>query len=219
MSLEKYLKIKKEIGSKATLIAVSKGQPIKNILKLYNKGHRDFGENFLQELSKKKAQLPDDIRWHFLGNIQSNKLSKIIESSYMIHSVSRYKIYKLLFSDLSDEKTNILLQLKLGSENTKSGFSENEIVNIIDKHDKRSKIKIKGIMAISENNINSLKIREQFDKAEKLFKALKKINKEIEILSMGMSSDYYEAMSFNSNMIRIGTAIFGKRGKTNNGQK
>ena len=137
----------------------------------------------------------------------------------MIHSVSRYKIYKLLFNDLSDAKTNVLLQLKLGSEKTKSGFSENEIVKIIDKHDKRSKIKIKGIMVISENNINSLKIREQFHKAEKLFKTLKKINKDVEILSMGMSSDYYEAISFNSNMIRIGTAIFGKRGKKNNGQK
>ncbi len=215
MNLETYLKIKKEIGSKALLIAVSKGQSTKKILKLYNEGHRDFGENFLQELSKKKAQLPDDIRWHFLGNIQSNKLSKIVESSYMIHSISRYKIYNLLLNELSDTTTIILLQLKLGSEKTKSGFSENEIMNIIEKHDKQSKIKIKGIMVISENNINNLKIREQFDKAEKLFRTVKKINKEIEILSMGMSSDYYEAMSFNSNMIRIGTAIFGERGKKN----
>ena len=80
MSLEAYLEIKKEITPKACLIAVSKGQPIQKILKLYNEGHRDFGENFLQELSEKKAQLPDDIKWHFLGNIQSNKLSKIVES-------------------------------------------------------------------------------------------------------------------------------------------
>ena len=211
MSLETYLKIKKEIGSKATLIAVSKGQPIKKILKLYNEGHRDFGENFLQELSEKKAQLPADIRWHFLGNMQSNKVSKIVESSHMIHSVSRYKIYKLLVNDLSEVAANILLQLKLGSEETKSGFSENEILDIIEKHDKQSKIKIKGMMVISENRIDASTIKLQFQQAHGLFGKIKKINNEIDILSMGMSSDYHEAISCNSNMVRLGTVIFGKR--------
>ena len=211
MSLETYLKIKKEIGSKATLIAVSKGQPIKKILKLYNEGHRDFGENFLQELSEKKVQLPSDIRWHFLGNIQSNKVSKIVESSHMIHSVSRYKIYKLLVNDLSEVAANILLQLKLGSEETKSGFSENEILDIIEKHDKQSKIKIKGMMVISENRIDASTIKLQFQQARGLFEKIKKINNEIDILSMGMSSDYHEAISCNSNMVRLGTVIFGKR--------
>ena len=211
MSLEAYLKIKKEISPKACLIAVSKGQPIQKILKLYNEGHRDFGENFLQELSEKKAQLPDDIRWHFLGNIQSNKLSKIVESSHMIHSISRYKIYKLLVNDLSEAAANILLQLKLGAEKTKSGFSENEILEIVEKHDKQSKIKIKGMMVISENNIDVSTTKLQFQQAQRLFEKLKKINDEIDILSMGMSSDYHEAISCNSNMVRLGTIIFGKR--------
>ena len=123
MNLEAYLKIKKELGSKISLVAVSKGQPKEKILKLYDKGHRDFGENFLQELTDKKTQLPNDIRWHFLGNIQSNKLSKIVEYADIIHSISRYKIYEILVNHLPKISTSILLQLKLGSEKTKSGFS------------------------------------------------------------------------------------------------
>ena len=102
MNLETYNKIKKELGSEVGLIAVSKGQSRDKILKLYNLGHRDFGENFLQELVDKKNELPNDIRWHFLGNIQSNKLSKIIESSYIIHSISRHKIYELLIDKGKD---------------------------------------------------------------------------------------------------------------------
>tara|TARA_B100001996_G_scaffold374411_1_gene352984 strand:+ start:942 stop:1580 length:639 start_codon:yes stop_codon:yes gene_type:complete len=211
MNLEAYLKIKEEIGSKACLIAVSKGQPIQKILGLYNEGHRNFGENFLQELSEKKAQLPDDIKWHFLGNIQSNKLPEIVKASHIIHSVSRHKIYKLLVSGVSEVSVNILLQLKLGSEQTKSGFSEDEILDIVEKHDKQSKIKIKGIMVISENNIDSSEIKLQFQQARRLFEKTKKINDEIEIISMGMSSDYHEALSCNSNMVRLGTVIFGER--------
>jgi len=211
MNLEAYLKIKEEIGSKACLIAVSKGQPIQKILGLYNEGHRNFGENFLQELSEKKAQLPNDIKWHFLGNIQSNKLPEIVKASHIIHSVSRHKIYKLLVNGVSEASVNILLQLKLGSEQTKSGFSENEILDIVEKHDKQSKIKIKGIMVISENNIDSSEIKLQFQQARRLFEKTKKINDEIEIISMGMSSDYHEALSCNSNMVRLGTVIFGER--------
>ena len=211
MNLEAYLKIKKELGSKISLVAVSKGQPKEKILKLYDEGHRDFGENFLQELTDKKAQLPNDIRWHFLGNIQSNKLFKIVEYADIIHSISRYKIYEILVNHLPKISTSILLQLKLGSEETKSGFSENEILDIVTKHDKKSKIKIKGIMVISENNIDNSKIELQFQQAQELFEKTKTINKEIEILSMGMSGDYDEAISCNSNMIRIGRIIFGER--------
>lgn len=211
MNLEAYLKIKKELGSKISLVAVSKGQPKEKILKLYDEGHRDFGENFLQELTDKKTQLPNDIRWHFLGNIQSNKLSKIVEYADIINSISRYKIYEILVNHLPKISTSILLQLKLGSEKTKSGFSENEILDIVTKHDKKSKIKIKGIMVISENNIDSSKIKLQFQQAQELFEKTKTINKEIEILSMGMSGDYDEAISCNSNMIRLGRIIFGER--------
>ena len=211
MNLETYNKIKKELGSEVGLIAVSKGQSRDKILKLYNLGHRDFGENFLQELVDKKNELPNDIRWHFLGNIQSNKLPNIVESSYIIHSISRHKIYEILINAGANISTKILLQLKLGSEKTKGGFSENEIINIVKNHDKNSRVSIKGIMVISENNIDNETRKQQFSKAKKLFEKMKKINNEIEILSMGMSDDYKVAVSCNSNMVRLGTVIFGKR--------
>ena len=89
MNLHKYQEIKELLGSNKKLIAVSKGQSIEKIRQLYEIGHRDFGENFLQELSEKKNILPEDIRWHFLGNIQSNKLNKIVKLSHLIHSISR----------------------------------------------------------------------------------------------------------------------------------
>ena len=215
MNLKSYNRIKNELGSDICLVAVSKGQPLEKILELYNLGHRDFGENFLQEMLEKKAQLPDDIKWHFLGNIQSNKLSKILDSSYLIHSVSRQKIYKLLVNSKPKDSIRILLQLKLGIEETKSGFSENEILSIVKNHNKGSKIKIKGVMAISENNISNTELIAQFEYAGKLFKNLQLIDNEIEILSMGMSNDYKEALSFNTNMIRLGTIIFGKRNLNN----
>ena len=211
MNLETYNKIKKELGSQVCLIAVSKGQSKHKIMSLYNAGHRDFGENFLQELIEKRCKLPDDIRWHFLGNIQSNKLSKIVESSYIIHSISRHKIYELLINKRANISTKILLQLKLGLEETKSGFSENEIINIVKNHSKRSSVRIKGIMVISENYIENTTRKQQFSQAKKLFEKIKKINNEIEILSMGMSDDYQVAVSCNSNMVRLGTVIFGKR--------
>ena len=111
---ETYNEIKKELGSEVCLIAVSKGQPKQKIMSLYNAGHRDFGENFLQELIEKRCKLPDDIRWHFLGNIQSNKLPKIVQSSYIIHSISRHKIYELLINKKrANISTKILLQLKI----------------------------------------------------------------------------------------------------------
>ena len=211
MNLETYNKIKKELGSEVCLIAVSKGQPKQKIMSLYNAGHRDFGENFLQELIEKRCKLPDDIRWHFLGNIQSNKLSKIVESSYIIHSISRHKIYELLINKRANISTKILLQLKLGLEETKSGFSENEIINIVKNHSNHSSVRIKGIMVISENNIENTTRKRQFSQAKELFEKIKKINNEIEILSMGMSDDYQAAVSCNSNMVRLGTIIFGKR--------
>ena len=217
MNLRSYNRIKNELGSDICLVAVSKGQPLEKILELYNLGHRDFGENFLQEMLEKKAQLPDDIKWHFLGNIQSNKLSKISDSSYLIHSVSRQKIYKLLLNSKPKESIRILLQLKLGLEETKAGLSENEILSIVKNHNKDSKVEIKGVMAISENNISNAELMAQFESAENFFKKLQLIDNRVEILSMGMSNDYREAISFNTNMVRLGTLIFGKRKIKNEG--
>lgn len=213
MDLDSFKTIKKNIPANTKLIAVSKGQEVEKIKALYNEGHRDFGENFLQELQQKKAQLPKDIKWHFLGNIQSNKLKEICTNSELIHSISRRKIYRKLFLIESKTKINILLQLKLGTEESKAGFSKKEIYEIIDGHPDGSHVAIKGLMVIAEGNKSESEIKEQFDFAFGVYNEIKSFSKNTKILSMGMSGDYSVALESGSNMIRIGTSLFGDRYK------
>lgn len=210
MNLHKFYKISKTLEAHQKLIAVSKGQSKEKIRLLYETGQRDFGENFLQELKGKKDTLPDDINWHFLGNIQSNKVKEIVECSDLIHSIGRIKILNKILNLEFSKNIEILLQLKLGREETKSGFSEEEIYEIM-MNNKFKNITLKGLMVIAEGNIESEKLIEQFLHAKDIFMKIKTMNKDVEYLSMGMSNDYELALSSGSNMIRIGTSIFGAR--------
>ena len=213
MDLDLFHSLKNDLVATCTLIAVSKGQPIDKIQALYDLGQRDFGENFLQELQSKKSELPKDIRWHFLGNIQSNKLHDVMNCSDLIHSISRKKIYNKLLSLDQEKENKILLQLKLGDESSKSGFTDHEIYEIIDLHPPNSPVLIKGLMVIAENNISADEITEQFHFAAEVFNKIKLLNENIETLSMGMSGDFNIALNAGSNMIRIGTSLFGERKK------
>ena len=210
MNLHKFNSISGNLKSHQRLIAVSKGHDLEKIIRLYDKGQRDFGENFLQELKEKKDLLPCDIRWHFLGNIQSNKIKDIVSCSDLIHSIGRNKILDKILKLESSKKINILLQLKLGQEETKSGFNEKEIYKILSR-DKSTNTIIKGLMVIAEGGIPKEKLKLQFSQAKNVFEKMKSMNKDIEYLSMGMSNDYELALSYGSNMIRIGTSIFGVR--------
>ena len=210
MNLHKFNSISGNLKSHQRLIAVSKGHDLEKIIRLYDKGQRDFGENFLQELKEKKDLLPCDIRWHFLGNIQSNKIKDIVSCSDLIHSIGRNKILDKILKLESNKKINILLQLKLGEEETKSGFSEKEIYKILSR-DKSTNTIIKGLMVIAEGGIQKEKLKLQFSQAKNVFEKMKSMNKDVEYLSMGMSNDYELALSYGSNMIRIGTSIFGVR--------
>ena len=210
MNLHKFNSISGNLKSHQRLIAVSKGHDLEKIIRLYNKGQRDFGENFLQELKEKKDLLPSDIRWHFLGNIQSNKIKDIVSCSDLIHSIGRNKILDKILKLESNKKINILLQLKLGEEETKSGFNEKEIYKILSRNKSTNTI-IKGLMVIAEGGIQKEKLKLQFSQAKNVFEKMKSMNKDIEYLSMGMSNDYELALSYGSNMIRIGTSIFGVR--------
>jgi pyridoxal phosphate enzyme (YggS family) len=213
MDLDHFHSLKNDLVATCTLIAVSKGQPIDKIQALYDLGQRDFGENFLQELQSKKSELPKDIRWHFLGNIQSNKLHDVMNCSDLIHSISRKKIYNKLLSLDQEKENKILLQLKLGDESSKSGFTDHEIYEIIDLHPPNSPVLIKGLMVIAENNISADEITAQFHFAAEVFNKIKLLNENIETLSMGMSGDFNIALNAGSNMIRIGTSLFGERKK------
>ena len=210
MNLHKFNSISENLKSHQRLIAVSKGQDLEKIIQLYDKGQRDFGENFLQELKEKKDLLPGDIRWHFLGNIQSNKIKDIVVCSDLIHSIGRNKILDKILKLESNKKIKILLQLKLGEEETKSGFNEKEIYKILSRNKSTNTI-IKGLMVIAEGGIQKEKLKLQFSQAKNVFEKIKSMNKDVEFLSMGMSTDYELALSQGSNMIRIGTSIFGAR--------
>ena len=210
MNLHKFNSISENLKSHQRLIAVSKGQDLEKIIQLYDKGQRDFGENFLQELKEKKDLLPGDIRWHFLGNIQSNKIKDIVMCSDLIHSIGRNKILDKILKLESNKKIKILLQLKLGEEETKSGFNEKEIYKILSRNESTNII-IKGLMVIAEGGIQKEKLKLQFSQAKNVFEKMKTMNKDVEYLSMGMSNDYALALTCGSNMIRIGTSIFGAR--------
>tara|TARA_Y100000813_G_C24072655_1_gene309481 strand:- start:132 stop:767 length:636 start_codon:yes stop_codon:yes gene_type:complete len=210
MNLHKFNSISENLKSHQRLIAVSKGQDLEKIIQLYDKGQRDFGENFLQELKEKKDLLPGDIRWHFLGNIQSNKIKDIVMCSDLIHSIGRNKVLDKILKLESNKKIKILLQLKLGAEETKSGFNEKEIYKILSRNKSTNTI-IKGLMVIAEGGIQKEKLKLQFSQAKNVFEKMKTMNKDVEYLSMGMSNDYALALTCGSNMIRIGTSIFGAR--------
>ena len=211
MDLDTYHKIISKLPNSVTLIAVSKGQSTDKILKLYNEGQRHFGENFEQELTHKKENLPNDIKWHFLGNIQTNKLKKITSSSYLIQSVSRKKVLDKL-NDLNDNKAlNVLLQYKLGNEDTKSGFSKTEIIENHERYRNSDSLRIMGLMGIAENSTEEKRTQDQFEEIAQLYNDLKSKDEKIATLSIGMSSDYNLAIQSGSNMIRLGTVIFGKR--------
>ena len=210
MNLHKFNSISDSLALNQKLIAVSKGQDLRKIRQLYDVGQRDFGENFLQELKEKKDMLPDDIRWHFLGNIQSNKIKDIVKYSYLIHSIGRSKILDKIVKLESYKKIQVLLQLKLGEEETKSGFNETEIFQIVARNE-FTNISMKGLMVIAEGGIGKEELKLQFSQAKNVFEKIKSMNKDVEYLSMGMSNDYELALAHGSNMIRLGTSIFGER--------
>lgn len=210
MNLETYKSIQNNLSA-TCLVAVSKKHSVDKIMALYNEGHRDFGENFIQELVEKRKQLPKDINWHFLGNIQTNKIKLIAQYSSLIQSVGRTKVYNHLLKTGLEKEINILLQLKLGHEDTKSGLTEKEIINIIEHHPEDSNVKVCGLMGITENNISETERAVQFDQCNNLYNRIRVTNKNIEILSLGMSNDWEDAVKHGSTMIRIGTKIFGER--------
>ena len=209
---EVYNQIREELRlSKITLVAVSKTKPIEDILELYNLGHRDFGENYVQELSEKAEKLPNDIRWHFIGHLQTNKVKSIIPFVYLIHGVDSLKLLTEINKQAEKNKRIIdcLLQVHIAQEETKFGFDETEFSNLELKQ--FLNVRIKGLMGMASLTDDINKIRIEFKSLKTLFEKLKTLNPELSILSMGMSADYKIAIEEGSNMVRIGSLLFGER--------
>ena len=202
-----------------TLVAVSKTKPVEEIKKKYNEGFINFGENRANELVQKFNLLPKDINWHMIGHLQTNKVKKIIPFISLIHSVDSLKLIDKIENESKKfgKKTNILLQVHIAKEKSKYGFNFEEVryffKNQLDESYKN--INIVGLMGMATFTNNKNQIRKEFKKLKILYDEIKSIsqknNQKIKILSMGMSSDYKIAIEEGSNMVRIGSLIFGER--------
>lgn len=212
---DNILEIRNNIPSNIELVCVSKTKPIGDILEAYSTGEKDFGENRVQELIEKIDKCPKDIRWHLIGNLQTNKVKYIVGKVYLIQSISSIKLLEKVNKEYSKKNlvANILIQVNIGREETKSGFFEEELDEAILFASKCSNIKVLGLMTIIPKG-DEKSNKNYFNKTKMIFNKLQTLkydNISMNILSMGMSNDYREAISEGATMIRVGQGIFGSR--------
>jgi len=215
MIKKRIKEIRDSIKIGVELVAVSKTKSNKEILEAYEAGQKVFGENKIQEMTKKYEELPKDIKWHMVGHVQSNKIKYMAPYVELVHGIDSLKSVKILNKEAKKNNRIIkcLLQLKISNEFTKFGLSEEEIESILNSINSLGlkNIKVIGIMTIgSFTNNMSIAIKE-FSMTKKIFDNLKSAFPNLKILSMGMSNDYKIAIKYGSNMIRVGSLIFGKR--------
>ena len=203
--------IKDEIDKKVKIVVVSKTRSKKEILGIYNKDHRDFGENKVQETLEKHEKLPKDIRWHFIGHLQTNKVKYIIPFISLIHSVDSLKLLKEINkrAKAKNKIINCLIQVKIANEESKYGFKINEISDVMNYASELEHILIKGLMGMATNTDNNNLIDKEFKLLNTEFKKYK--SKIFNVLSMGMSNDYKLAINNESNMLRLGSIIFERK--------
>jgi PLP dependent protein len=214
-----YLEISTELQAKnVALIAVSKTKPVEDIKALYDLGQRDFGENYVQELSEKAEQLPKDIRWHFIGHLQSNKVKYIASFVHLIHGVDSLKLLQEINKQAQKNNRVIdcLLQVYIAKEETKFGLDEEELNLTISQFDnlKMKNVRVCGLMGMASFTDDMEKVEKEFHYLKALFDKHAQLsinNYQLTILSMGMSSDYRIAVKEGSNMVRIGSLLFGER--------
>ena len=212
MSISSRIKLlTSSIPSNVTLVAISKTKPNNDILSAYHAGQRIFGENKIQELEEKQKKLPSDIQWHMIGHLQTNKVKHIAPFISLIHSVDSLKLLKEINKRAKQNNRTIdcLLQVHIAKENTKFGFKIEEINKTIEEAKEFTNITIKGLMAMATFTNNTNQINKEFIRIHNLFEKIK--TKKLNTLSIGMSSDYQLAINNGSNMIRVGSAIFGNR--------
>lgn len=220
MIKENLEKIKSELPEHVQLIAVSKTKPEADIQEAYNAGHRDFGENKVQEMTDKHASLPGDIQWHMIGHVQRNKVKYMAPFVHLIHGVDSLRLLKEIDKQgrKNDRVINCLLQVHIAKEESKFGLDEEELKALLDSESFREMkhVNIRGLMGMATFTENNDVIKSEFTYLKNLFDSLKQKQEQwphlnMEILSMGMSGDYHLAVECGSNMVRIGSSIFGER--------
>jgi PLP dependent protein len=214
-----YRRISTELAAAGvTLVAVSKTKPTEDIEALRMLGQMDFGENYVQELTEKREQLPQELRWHFIGHLQSNKIKYIAPFVHLIHGVDSFR----LLQEINKQATKIsrlircLLQVHIAQEEAKFGFSEEELLQALEnpRWTELTNIQVGGLMGMASFSQDMDKVRREFKQLRSLFeqcKAVRLPNCQWDTLSMGMSADYQIAVEEGSTMVRIGSLLFGKR--------
>jgi len=213
------LDIKSKLPSNVTLVAVSKTKPVSEILKAYDSGQRIFGENRVQELLAKRDLLPNDIEWHLIGHLQTNKAKYIVPFVSMIESVDSLKLLKTVNSEAAKISRTVrcLLQIHIASEETKFGFSPEELISILDSGETNDLqyVKVCGLMGMATYTSDTVRVRSEFRYLSDCYSLIKKRYFDADPLfsdiSMGMSGDYTIAVEEGSTMVRLGSIIFGER--------
>jgi pyridoxal phosphate enzyme (YggS family) len=209
------IKIKFELPSHVTLVAVSKTKPNELINQAYLAGQIDFGENYVQELVDKHHELPKDIRWHFIGHLQTNKVKFIAPFVNLIHGVDSLKLLEEINKQAQKNNRiiNCLLQIYIAQEDSKFGLSFDECQELLQSNSylNLKNISVVGFMAMASNTEDNEQLKKEFLSLKKFHESMVSIQLPLNILSFGMSSDYQLAIECGSNMIRIGSSIFGER--------
>jgi len=214
MSIKNQISIiNNEIKDKADLIAVSKTRSIEQITEAYNQGQKKFGENRVHEIVEKYNNLPKDIEWHMIGHLQKNKVKHISKFISLIHSLDRLSLAKEIDKNAKKENRSIdcLIQIKISNDESKYGLNPEQLDSFYTDLKEFENINTIGLMAMATFTKDQSLIADEFKKMEKLFKEMKTIDSKFKILSIGMSDDYQLAINNGSNMIRVGSKIFGQR--------
>lgn len=216
VNTEKYKEITAALGAGATLVAVSKTKPAADIQALYDLGQRDFGENYVQELADKQTVLPADIRWHFIGHLQTNKVKYIAPFVHLVHGVDSAKLLKEINKQAGrlGRKIDVLLQVHIAREETKFGMDETELAAALQEAEQLPHVCVRGLMGMASFSDDTAVVRNEFRLLHSLFEKYRRPAAggcEWSVLSMGMSGDYTIAVAEGSTMVRIGSLLFGER--------
>jgi pyridoxal phosphate enzyme (YggS family) len=210
ITIENYRSLLGRLGAGVQLVAVSKTKPAADILALYGMGQRDFGENYVQQLVDKAGQLPADIRWHFIGHLQTNKVKAVIPFVHLIHAVDSIRLLREIDKQaaLTGRVVDVLLQVHIAREETKFGLDAGEVAEVVEQSGSLKSVRVRGLMGMASNTGDVEIVREEFRGLKEM---LDRYFPGGGILSMGMSADYEIAIEEGSNMVRIGSLLFGDR--------
>ncbi|EMQ94222.1 Hypothetical protein D778_00937 [Xanthomarina gelatinilytica] len=216
MSIQQNLHhIKSTLPEQVTLVAVSKTKPVSDIMQAYEAGQRVFGENKIQEMVEKQEQMPKDIQWHMIGHVQRNKVKYMASFVSLIHGVENFKTLKEINKQAKKHQRVIdcLLQIKIASEDSKFGMSAKEASEILQSNEfsELKNTNVIGVMGMATFTEDKEQIKKEFTQLKTTFNHLKRFKPDLKVISMGMSGDYPLAIACGSNMIRVGSSIFGER--------